>query len=266
MRKFGRHAREARLAEMDAFRHARRAAHEDVTCFGEELSELHFDTLTTALDETMRRDYEHALGAYESAKADLATAERSMDVTGVTRILADGRFSHACVLAARDGAVRPTRRELCFFDPSHGPAERDLEWAPPGGVPREIPVCFRDYELVTTGSQPQARLVKVGNRQVPWFASGPMYATWAQGWYSGLADPHRFQTDRLTMAFVAASVAGTAGQPTGMAWSDPGSWEGGGLIGGHDYSGWSGDIGSGGDGAGGLDGGGGGGGDAGGGF
>ena len=249
---------------MDGFRHARRAAREDVTTFGEELAELHFDTLTTVLDDEMRRDYQTALDDYESAKARLAAADAMSDVTTVTATLADGRFALACVLAARDGAARPSRREPCFFNPAHGPAERDLTWAPLDGEPREIPVCFRDYERLTPGAEPDVRLVALGNRRVPWFSSGPMYAAWAQGWYSGIVEQHRFQADRLTMAFVTTVAAGGANNPsTGVVWADPGSWDGGGTLGGHDYSGsWGGGSSGGGD----VGGGDAGGGDAGGGF
>ena len=264
MVRIGRRRREARLAELEAFRLVRRAADEDVTTFGEELSQLHVDTLTTPLDDTMRADYELALDAYERAKARLAASATGADVTEVTRTLADGRFAHACVLAGRDRTPRPTRREPCFFNPAHGPAHHDVEWAPPGGVPRDVPVCFRDLERLTAGEAPDIRLVRVGNRRASWFASGPSYAAWAQGWYADLVDDNRIAADRLTMAY-----AGARGDNTGVAgavaWTDPGTWDGGGMIGGHDYSGWHGDgggfDGGGFDGAGGGDGGGGGGGD-----
>src|SRR5687768_4850563 len=147
-----RHQRE--LAELDAFRHVRRAADEDVTRFGEELSELHFETLTTSLDEQMRADYQQSLDSYEAAKAALARSTTAADVASVTRTLTDGRFSQACVLAARDGRDRPERRPPCFFDPNHGPASRDVSWAPVGGVPRDVPVCFRDAERLAAGDQP----------------------------------------------------------------------------------------------------------------
>jgi hypothetical protein len=178
--------REVELAELDAFRHVRRAASEDVTVFGEELSALHFETLTTDLDDQMRVDYQKALDAYESAKRRLETSAAATDVTEVTRTLADGRFAHACVLAARDGVERPARRPPCFFDPGHGPASRDVSWAPLGGVPRDIAVCFRDAERLAAGEAPQVRMVRLGNRYVPWYASGPAYTAWAGGWYAEL--------------------------------------------------------------------------------
>ena len=232
--------REARLAELDAFRHVRRAASEDVTVFGEELSALHFETLTTDLDDQMRADYERALDAYEVAKRRLAEATSASDVTEVTRSLADGRFSQACVLAARDGVDRPERRPPCFFDPNHGPASRDVSWAPLGGVQRDIPVCFRDAERLAAGEAPRVRMVRLGNRYVPWYASGPAYTAWAAGWYADLVLEGRAHADRLTMAYAGVTVAGSDSLVAGVEWSDPGAWTDGGMIGGHDYSGWDG--------------------------
>jgi hypothetical protein len=254
---------EQELAELDAFRLVRRAASEDVTVFGEELSALHFETLTTDLDDTMRQDYQRALDAYESAKQDLGRSTSTADITSVTRILADGRYSHACVLAARDGAERPERRPPCFFDPAHGPASRDVTWAPLGGVAREVPVCFRDAERLAAGEVPAARLVRLGSRHVPWFASGPLYTAWAGGWYAELIRDGRVDADRITMTYAggAAPGIGPHGAAAGVAWSDPGAWADGGMIGGHDFSGFGGDVGGAGDFGGGGDGGGGGGGD-----
>ncbi len=227
------------LAELDAFRHVRRAADEDVTRFGEELSALHFDTLGARLDESMQRDYQRALDDYEVAKAALAGSATARDVARVTSTLADGRFSHACVLAAQAGSERPQRRDPCFFDPSHGPATRDVAWAPPGGVPREVPVCFRDAERLARGEAPEVRLVRLGDRRVPWFASGPMYAAWAGGWYAELVREGRIEAERLTMTYTGALPGQVSAQlPLAAAWVDPGAWSDGGMIGGHDYSGW----------------------------
>lgn len=263
-----RERRQRELAELDAFRHVRRAADEDVTRFGEELSALHLDTLATDLDEAMRTDYQRALDAYEDAKVSLARATVAADVTTVTTTLADGRFSHACVLAGQAGTARPLRRGPCFFDPAHGPATRDVEWAPPGGVPRPVPVCFRDGERLDRGDQPETRLVRLGDRRVAWYASGPVYLPWAAGWYAELVREGRIEAERLTMAYAGTlPVPGGAQLPAAAAWADPGAWSDGGMIGGHDYSGWGHGEGGGGEGGfgdgGGSDGGGGGGGDGG---
>lgn len=257
---------EERLGEADAFRLTRRAADEDVTTFGEELSALHEETLATLLDQGMRADYQRALDAYEDAKTVLRDATAGKDVTAVTKTLENGRYAQACVLARRDGRPAPERRSPCFFDPAHGPASRDVTWAPSGGVEREIAVCFRDAQRLEAGDEPDVRLVRLGNRRVPWFSSGPAYAAWAAGWYADLIDDGRIHADRLTMTYSAGLARHDGIVIAGaVAWSDPGAWDGGGILGGHDYghSGFDGGSGGGFDG-GGFDGGGGGGGDGGG--
>ena len=152
------------------------------------------------------------------------------------------------MLAAQRHEPRPERHDPCFFDPAHGPATRDVSWAPPGGVPRDVPVCFRDAERLAAGHQPDVRLVRLGDRRVAWFASGPLYAAWAGGWYAELVEAGRMDAERLTMTYAgAAPVHGGIQLPLAAAWSDPGAWTDGGMIGGHDFSGYGGgDFGGGG--------------------
>jgi hypothetical protein len=161
--------RERRLAVLDEFRQLRRVADEDVTVFGEQLAELHVDMLTTELDRDMRSDYQVALDHYERAKAALARAGDAAAVRGVDPVLEAGRFHLACVLARRDGDDLPQRRDSCFFNPQHGPAVTDLAWTPPGGVERRVPVCGADARRLEVGEPPDVRLVRVGDRFVPWF-------------------------------------------------------------------------------------------------
>lgn len=161
--------RERELEVADRLRTARQLAEEDVTVLGEQLSELHVDTLTTPLDAEMRGDYQAALDAYERAKTVLRDAGSTDDVLRVDSLLDDGRFARACVLARRDGQELPQRRDPCFFNPQHGPAVTDLAWTPPSGVEREIAVCRSDANRLTAGDQPEIRLVRVGDRYVPWY-------------------------------------------------------------------------------------------------
>ena len=49
---------EQRMETARNFRLSRKVANEDVTAFGEELSDLHVETLTTAIDDDMRTDYQ----------------------------------------------------------------------------------------------------------------------------------------------------------------------------------------------------------------
>src|SRR5919109_1379257 len=81
--------------EAAALAAVRRVADEDVTRFGEELQQLHIETLTTDLNVAMRQDYQRALDSYEHAKLLLADAENPGDVSQVTRTLEDGRYAQA---------------------------------------------------------------------------------------------------------------------------------------------------------------------------
>ncbi len=178
---FLRARKERRLVAVEEFRQARKLVDEDVTVFGEQLAELHVDTLTTELDPDMRWDYQRSLDLYEESKAALAAARDGAAVLAITTVLDDGRFHLACVLARRDGVDLPDRREPCFFNPQHGPATADVRWTPPQGVEREIPVCRADLLRIEGGEAPDVRLVRVGDRYVPWYAAHPLQPGGAGG-------------------------------------------------------------------------------------
>ena len=165
----------------------RTVADEDVTRFGEELRRLDDDLLTTQLDEAMRQDYQRALDSYESAKESLRVATKAEDVKHVTEALEDGRYAVACVLARTEGRPLPTRRPPCFFNPAHGPSTTDIEWAPPGGQPRQVPVCAADADRVEQGAEPDIRTVRQGAGRVPYWQGGPAYSPWASGYFGGYA-------------------------------------------------------------------------------
>ena len=191
-------------------------ADEDVTRFGEELQELHIDTMTTVLDTAMRQDYQRALDAYENAKSLLRDATRPEDVSAVTKTLEDGRYAQACVLARQAGDPLPERRPPCFFNPAHGPAQTDVEWAPPGGARREVPVCLADADRIGAGAEPDTRQVRSGNRMVPWYQGGPTYAPYADGYFGGYALAGVFP------AFLIGSMMGGMWSMGGMP-ADPGA-------------------------------------------
>lgn len=170
MRLFGKR-RARRLAERDLFRQLRRLADEDVTVLGEQVAGLHLETMTTTLDADAQADYQRALETYDAAKRALAIADSTAELGVVNSLLDDGRFARACVLARRDGVDLPTRREPCFFNPQHGPAVTDMSWTPPGGVERPVPVCGADARRLEQGHDPDFRLVRVGDRYVPWHES-----------------------------------------------------------------------------------------------
>jgi hypothetical protein len=163
--------KERRLLALDELRQARKLVDEDITVFGEQLSDLHLEMLTTELDRELRLDYQRALELYDEAKAAMQAAQDTDSVVAVDELLDDGRWRLARVLARRDGVEPPARREPCFFNPQHGPAVEDLTWAPPGGTDREIGVCRSGARRITGGDEPEIRLVRVGDRYVPWYAA-----------------------------------------------------------------------------------------------
>ena len=102
----------------------------------------------------------------------------------MTTALEDGRYAVACVRARREGKPLPARRPPCFFNPSHGPSTVDVDWAPPGGQQRRIPVCGADADRLEQGAEPDVRTVPQGAGRVPYWNAGPAYSPWAMGYFS----------------------------------------------------------------------------------
>lgn len=180
--------RDQRLVAAERLRVRRRMLREDVTVFGEQLGDLHVETLTTDLDEDMRRDYQAALDAYEGAKAALARADDEPGFDVVDEVLDDGRYAAACVLARRDGVPLPQRLGPCFFNPQHGPAVALVPWTPPGGVERPVPVCRTDRQRLVDGHLPQLRMVMVGGQLVPWWRASSAVAAARNDGYAQTTD------------------------------------------------------------------------------
>lgn len=152
-----------------------RLTDEDITVFGEQLSELHVETLTTELDDDMRADYQQALDRYEAAKQRFGRDATDDDLIAIGTLLDDGRYHRACVLARRDGEPLPERLPPCFFNPQHGPSVAERPWAPPGGVKRAVPMCRADLNRIENALLPMMRVVRIGEQYIPWFAAGSAY-------------------------------------------------------------------------------------------
>jgi hypothetical protein len=230
---------------------SKKAADEDVTKFGEELQRLDTDVAGHALNEPMQQDYQRALDAYDNAKMALDAVTKPDEIKHVTEILEDGRYAVACVKARIAGDPLPAKRPPCFFNPAHGPSSQDVEWAPPGGVPRAVPACAADAERVLAGADPYIRTVQVGAQRVPYWEGGPAYAPWAQGYYSRWSG-----SDMLSGVLIGSLLFGGMGNMFAMPAmaGDYGGGDGGGDMGGD--GGGEGFDGGGGDGGGFFDGGG----------
>ncbi|RYB91416.1 hypothetical protein EUA06_08805 [Nocardioides glacieisoli] len=167
-----RRRREEELVAKDAWRTARKLMDEDVTVLGEQVAELHVDTLGDAPDTEAVDHYRRALENYDQATSLLAASETVEDVVAIEQVVADARYHRAAVIAIRDGDPLPGRREPCFFNPQHGPSMQDVEWTPPGGTPRTIATCAADARRLAAGEEPLVRMVRLGDRWVPWHLAG----------------------------------------------------------------------------------------------
>ena len=230
-----------RQAEVESVQEVRSVAEEDVTRLGEDVALLDAETAGREMDEATRQDYRRALDAYDAAKAALSRVRTPQDVKAITSILEDGRYAIACVQARLAGRPLPQRRPPCFFNPQHGPSSEDVDWAPPGGQPRPVPVCAADAERVREGAEPDIRQVPVGAGRRPYWQGGPGYGPYAQGYFSPYAG-----SGLLPGVLLGAVMFGGFG-----------GWDGDGSDGGGDGGDGGGDSGDGGDAGGGGDGGGG---------
>src|SRR3954454_18757487 len=225
-----------------------RVADEDVTRFGEELQRMDTDLLAEPRDEEARQDYQRALDSYESAKVSLERVREPEDIRHVTEALEDGRYAVACVKARTSGQPLPVRRPPCFFNPAHGPSTTDIEWAPPGGQPRKVPVCGADADRVAQGAEPDVRTVPQGMGRVPYWQGGPAYSPWASGYFAGYATSGLLPTFML-MTMLSPTWDGLGGDGFGDDSGDGGDGGDGGDSGdgGVDGGGDGGDSGDGGD-------------------
>jgi hypothetical protein len=234
------------LESAESLAAVRRVAEEDVTRFGEDIAYLDTETSGRQLDEATRQDYRRALDAYDSSKSALDQVRQPDDIRGITGILEDGRYAMACVQARLAGKPLPTRLPPCFFNPQHGPSSENVDWAPPGGVPRSVPACPADAERVRAGVEPDVRKVPVGAGREPYWQGGGGYAPYAQGYFSPFAMsgllPGLFLGSMLTGGFgggVFSDGDGGGGGDGGDGGGDAGGdyGDGGGDMAGGDFGG-----------------------------
>ncbi len=208
----------------------RKLVDEDVTALGTELQDLDLDMAGHELDPGANADYQRALDAYEAAKSAADRITEPDQVKHVTEILEDGRYAMACVRARVDGRPLPTRRQPCFFDPRHGPSDRDVLWSPPGGAPRDVPACALDAERVEAGAEPDSRKVLVGTQRRPYYEAGGAFQPYAAGYFGMTAMNFMFAGMLFGGAFGGGDYGG--GDGGGDYGGDGGGGDGGGDFGG----------------------------------
>jgi hypothetical protein len=214
----GRRRQQAELAEVKA------AAHDDLIALADDVQKLEQPVEANA---RAKREYEQALDDYGQASGAFDRAQRTKELEAVASSLEEGRYHISAAEAVLDGRKPPERRPPCFFDPRHGPSTRDVEWAPPGGVPRKVPACEADAQAVERGEEPASREVVAGGRRVPYWNAPPYFGPWAGGYFMPFGG-----NGFLSGLFVGELLGGAYG-----GWGY-GSWGGSGTAGG--FGSWSG--------------------------
>src|SRR5829696_1652725 len=139
----------------------REVARDDLVALGDDIRALDLDVQMPGVDEQAKSHYGIAVERYQQAEEALDAARRPQDIERVTALLEEGRWAMTAARARLAGESVPERRPPCFFDPRHGPSVGDVEWAPPGGLPRPVPVCAADATRIEEGLDPESRQVAV---------------------------------------------------------------------------------------------------------
>ena len=228
-----------RLREEEARQVAevKEAALDDLVALGEDLRALDLDVSMPNVDAAAKNDYVTALDAYQSASERLDQARYLNEIEPIVRTIDDGRYAIACSRARLEGKPLPERRPPCFFDPRHGMSVRDVMWAPPGAMARDVPACEEDARLVESGQDPAGREVNVGGRSTPYWNAPGYYGPWAGAYFGGFG---------LFEGMLLGSMLGGMG-PFGWGMGGWGGHSDGGGSGGDFGGGWGGgDFGGGG--------------------
>ena len=234
--------RRRRREEAAQFAQVRDVARDDVIALGDDIRSLDLDIEMPDTDPEARQHYALAVERYQQAEQALEGARRPEDLQPVSERLEEGRWAMEASRARMEGKPVPERRPPCFFDPRHGPSVADVEWAPPGGEPRPVPVCAADATRINDGDDPATRHVSVNGRDVPYWQAGPAYGPFAGGFFAGGLVPGLFVGSLLGGGF--GMFGGEEAAAADQGFGDFGDF-GGGDFGGGDFGG--GDFGGGGD-------------------
>jgi hypothetical protein len=170
-------------SERAAFDDVREAASEDATSLANDIYDLELELTDPNADAEAGRYHEEAIAHYSRARRALERARRPQDLAEVTEALEEGRYAIACARARLAGRPLPEHRPPCFFNPTHGPSSRDVEWAPRGGSVRTVPACEADAQRVEAGDEPGVREVSVAGARRPYWDAPSAFGPWAGGYY-----------------------------------------------------------------------------------
>jgi hypothetical protein len=228
-----------RQREREQFAETRLTAERDESALADEITELDDDVERAGAPPEAKAAYLRAVDRYAELRESLRRAQTVRDLRAVAQTAADGRYEMACARAILEERQPPERRAPCFFDPRHGPSVEDVEYAPPGGQGRLVPVCAACRTRLQDGEEPDAAMVAVGGRQAPYWAAP------GGGYYGGAFDGF---TPGLLGGLLIGSSFGDAPvvDAGGGGWGFGGGGDFGGFGGGGDFGGGGGDFGGGG--------------------
>jgi hypothetical protein len=208
----------------------RAQAQDDLVTLGDDIRSLDLDIQMPTATEDAKQRYGQALEAYQRASQIFDRAKRPEDLGPVSETIEEGRFAMAYAKALLEGKPPPERKPPCFFDPRHGPSTEEVQWAPPGGSPREVPACAADALRVKEGFDPHSRQVLVNGRPTDYWNAPRHYGPWAGGYFGGFGGGGLLPALLMGTA-VGAGLglgAGALGELFGDDDGGGGDWDGGG--------------------------------------
>ena len=139
--------------------------------------------------------------AADAAAAQLRAGEQAVDLFAANERWSENLRAATPAFGRAGRAVTGEERPPCLFNPVHGPATAEVEWAPGGGNRRRVPVCAGDAARLRAGEAPLVRMVRTDEGVVPYYAAHGRYVDWLLGWYDGF-DPY------LTARLLAGTTIG----------------------------------------------------------
>jgi LPXTG-motif cell wall-anchored protein len=230
--------RRRKREELAAVKHV---ARDDLVALGDDIRALDVDVAMPNANADAKAHYNEAVEVYSDAEQRFDAARRPEDLEPVSSELERGRYEMEAAKAMLAGKPAPERRAPCFFDPRHGPSTRDIEWAPPGGMPRPVPACEADALRVEEGLDPNVREIDYAGQRVPYWAAPGPYTPFFGGFYGGFGG---FLPGLLVGEMLGGGFGGW-GDPSG-GWGDGNGGDAGDFGGGGgDFGGGGGDFGGG---------------------
>jgi hypothetical protein len=218
-----------------SFEDVRALAEQDVMGLGAEIYALDPQVHADGAPREALADFREAVRHYDEAQELLQSARTPEDLNPVTSAIEQSRYALAATRARLTGEPVPERRPPCFFDPRHGPSVTDVEWAPPGGVPRPVPACAMDAERIRRGDEPETRELVVAGQRMPYWNAPARYGGWAGGYFGGFGGPALL--GGLLLGGLGGLFAGELLDPDDASAADGGYGDANGDYGGGDLGG-----------------------------